>query len=252
MKTTRGTLPIEQDAYGASLLDFHLRRGDSLLIVERDDGLLEVDSMGNRNYFCPFKDWNEAEKKATALVKGRVLDVGCGAGRWCLELQKRGHKVTGIDNSPLAVETCRLRGVKDARLLSLEQAGRLKPRLYDSIVMMGHNFGLFGGMRQGRRCLKQLSAVTTPQARIFAQTFDPYRTDNPLHLSYQRRNRKSGRLGGQIRLRTRYKDLISPWFDYLFAPVHEMKKLLSGTGWELDRILKSKGLSYVAVIGKKP
>jgi SAM-dependent methyltransferase len=252
VKHLPGTIPLEKDAFGASMMDFHFKRGDSSLIIERDDRLLEVEKLGNAMYFAPFKRWQDEEKKAAALVKGRVLDVGCGAGRWCLEMQRRGLKVTGIDNSPLAVELCRLRGVKDVRLLSLREAGRLKPRLFDSVVMMGHNFGLFGGLRQARQCLKQLDLVTPARARIYGHTFDPYQTENPLHLAYQRNNRRKNRLGGQIRFRTRYKNMIGPWFDYLFAPVPEIRQILQGTGWQLERTLEGRARGFVAVIKKLP
>jgi SAM-dependent methyltransferase len=251
VKNSHSKLSLRQDAFGASLLDYHLK-GTGALIVERDDGLIEADSMGNRNYFAPFRRWMEVEKKAARLVKGRVLDVGCGAGRWCLEMQKRGQKATGIDNSPLAIETCRLRGVKDARRLSLEQAAALKPLKFDSIVMMGNNFGLLGGLAKARRILKTFHGLTTARARIFCETFDPYATHDPVHLAYHRRNRNRGRLGGQVRLRTRYRNVTGPWFDYLFAPVPEIKKIIRGTGWELERVIKGKGPLFVAVLAKRP
>jgi ubiquinone/menaquinone biosynthesis C-methylase UbiE len=38
-------------------------------------------------------------------VKGkRVLDIGCGTGRYCLHLAKKGAKVVGIDSSPKMLE----------------------------------------------------------------------------------------------------------------------------------------------------
>jgi ubiquinone/menaquinone biosynthesis C-methylase UbiE len=32
-------------------------------------------------YFAEYEDWPQVEQKAMEFVKGRVLDVGCGAGR---------------------------------------------------------------------------------------------------------------------------------------------------------------------------
>jgi 2-polyprenyl-3-methyl-5-hydroxy-6-metoxy-1,4-benzoquinol methylase len=44
------------------------------------------------------------------FVKGRVLDVGCGAGRHSLYLQEKGFDVLGTDISPLASESASLGG----------------------------------------------------------------------------------------------------------------------------------------------
>ncbi len=79
-------------------------------------------------------------------ARGRVLDIGCGAGRHALYLQKRGFEVVAIDISPLAVDVCRRRGVNDVRLMSITEAdSNLGP--FDTILMMGANFGLFANGR---------------------------------------------------------------------------------------------------------
>ena len=40
---------------------------------------------------------------------GTALDVGCGVGRWSLELARRGHEVLGLDLSPSMLEQAWLR-----------------------------------------------------------------------------------------------------------------------------------------------
>ena len=53
--------------------------------------------------------WRFHETLATAGdVRGkRVLDVGCGPGRYCAELAARGAVVTGVDFAPAMVELAR-------------------------------------------------------------------------------------------------------------------------------------------------
>src|SRR5439155_25169192 len=97
--------------------------------------------------FSPFRRWPKAERAAMRYVRGRVLDVGCGAGRVALHLQERGHDVVGIDLSPGAVEVARRRGAKDVRELAITRVGP-KLGLFDTIVMFGNNFGLMGGRRR--------------------------------------------------------------------------------------------------------
>ena len=186
------------------------------------------------------------------LVHGvRALGVGCGAGRVSLYLQRKGLTVTAIDNSPLAIRVCRTRGVKDVRVLAIEQIGRLAGAPFDTVVMLGNNFGLFGGFEKARRLLRQLHRLTSPDAVLLAESLNPYGTRVAAHRRYQRRNRARGRMGGQIRIRPRFREVKGPWFDYLLASPGEMTAILVGTGWRLRKILRSGGGSvYVAVIGK--
>ena len=76
---------------------------------ERDDGLI-TPTGGPGVYFREYEDWPAIEKQAIELARGRVLDIGCGAGRVGGHLQGKGLDVVGVDNSPLAVRTCRERG----------------------------------------------------------------------------------------------------------------------------------------------
>lgn len=51
----------------------------------------------------------EAEEADRAPPLGRALDLGCGRGRWSIELAKRGWQVTGIDVVEKAVQAARQR-----------------------------------------------------------------------------------------------------------------------------------------------
>lgn len=241
-------LTRQQDAFGQEIWD-HFNGREACEIVERDDGDIAV-SGGPAAYFGPFDQWPQFERDAIELAAGRVLDIGCGAGRVGLHLQSRGLKVTGIDNSPLAVKVCKARGLTDTRLLTAAQVSR-KLGTFDTIMMYGNNFGLMENFRRARWLLRRFHAMTGPRACILAGTLDPYDTKDPLHLSYHRFNRRRGRWPGQARIRIRYKRLATPWFDYLLVSRSEMKRIVAGTGWRLARTFDSKGPVYVAVLEKE-
>ena len=236
-----------QDAFGREMYDY-FTNGTGFEAVERDDGYLDM-SGGPSAYFTDYKKWAPYQRRAMRYVRGRVLDVGCGAGRVALYLQSKGHEVVAIDSSPLVVEVARQRGVRDARLVPIEKASAALGR-FDSIVMFGNNFGLFGNYEKAKRLLKRFYRMTSPDARIVAETLDPYNTTNPTHTGYHERNRQRGRMGGQVRIRVRYKQYVGAWFDYLFVSKSELPDILDGTGWRVARFLESGGPVYIAVLAK--
>ncbi|MGH3143219.1 MAG: class I SAM-dependent methyltransferase, partial [Gaiellales bacterium] len=159
-------------------------------------------------------------------------------------LQARGREVVAIDVSPGAVEVARRRGVRDVRLLALEDVDASLGR-FETVVMYGNNFGLFASPAKARRLLRRLRPVAE---RIVASSNDPYGTDDPAHLAYQARNRERGRMSGQLRLRVRYRDLVGPWFEYLIVSPDEMAEIVDGTGWQISRLVQGEGWPYVAVL----
>ena len=224
------------DAFGEMLLG-----GTGPEIIERDDGFLDPVEM---NYFAPVAQWPAVERRALRWARGRVLDVGVGAGRAALELQRRGRSVVGIDISPGAIEVARARGVCDVRLLAFEDLDDSVGQ-FGTIVMFGNNFGLFSSPSKAKRLLRRLRPLAD---RIVAGSNDPYATEDSAHLAYQDRNRKRGRMPGQLRLRVRYRDLIGAWFDYLIVSPDEMAAILEGTGWRIHRLLQQDGSGYYVAV----
>jgi SAM-dependent methyltransferase len=239
----------EQDAFGQGVYDFY--QGESVTeIIERDDGYIGT-SRGPAAYFAPAEEWTSNKRDALPLIRGRVLDVGCGPGRVALYSQEQGLEAVAIDISPLAIKTARLRGVRDARVLSITQASRQALGVFDTIVMFGNNFGLFGNPKRARWLLRRFYGMTTADGRILAESRNIYKTDDPEHLAFHERNRKLGRLPGQLRLRVRYKTMIGSWFEYLLVSPEEMAEIVDGTGWHIAQIFWADGgVDYTAVLEK--
>lgn len=241
-----------QDAFGHEIYDYFKggqRAGSVIEIVERDDGYIVAHGDAGI-YFSDYKNWPLHYKKAMRYVRGRVLDIGCGAGRHVLYLQEKGHSVVGIDNSPLAIKVCKERGLKDARVVSISQIKK-NLGIFDTVIIMGNNFGLFGSLEGARNILKKIEKITSEKARIIAESNDVYKTNDPNHLTYHEFNRKRGRMGGQIRLRVRRGKYVTPWFDYLMVSKEEMENILIGTGWKVEKYITTPLSVYIAVIAKE-
>ena len=178
-----------------------------------------------------------------------MLDIGCGAGRHSLYLQSQGYAVTGIDLSPLAVQVCQKRGMQNAIVLPVT---RVSKRLgtFDTFLMLGNNFALLGNPIRARWLLRRFYGMSSSQACLIAQTRDPYRTDLPEHLAYHARNQALGRLSGQASIRVRYKQYVTPWFEFMMLSPQELSGLVSGTGWTIPHTLDDGGGAYVALLMK--
>lgn len=239
----------KKDAYGQQVWAY-FNGEKSFEVVERDDGFVDV-GMGATAYFQEYNNWPWYQKEAIKFAKGNVLDVGTGAGRVSLYLQKQAHNVTAIDSSPLAIKLCKKRGIKNVRVLPFAQIGILKLNTFNTVVMFGNNFGLFGSFKQARTLLKELCKITTKDALIIAETNDPYKTKDPLHLKYHHFNRRRGRMSGQLRIRIRFRQYTSDWFDYLIVSEKEMKEIVQGTGWKVKKFVNPGESPYIAILQKK-
>jgi SAM-dependent methyltransferase len=224
-----------EDAYGEAIRAHHAGE-ESFEIVERDDGY--IGPPGDPElYFSMSDEWTPRERAAMDRAEGRVLDVGCGAGRHALYLQEQGHEVVGIDTSPGAVAVSRDRGV-DARECDVADVRELEAGTFDTVVMGGNNFGLVGTRATAPGILGGLAAVTSDEACLLAETRDVHATEDPDHLAYYELNGERGRLPGALRIRVRFDRHATPWFDYLMVSPAEMHDVVEPTPWHVAEIIE--------------
>ena len=237
----------DNDVFGRALLDW-VMGGTEPEVLERDDGFTQIGA-GPDVYLSKFKDWPSAERQSIRYMRGRVMDIGCGAGRVATELQRRGMEVVGLDVSPLAVRAATIRGVKEVWSAPIEKLDS-RIRSFESLVLFGNNFGIFETPERARRVLLGLAKSTNPGTRIFAESTSAYFGGAPaFDRSYYRMNKALGRSPGQLRVRYRYGDLVGSWFNWLYVTPSEMRSILVGTGWHLERIVGSElSEPYVAVL----
>ncbi len=247
MKKT-GNIALKEDAVGQAIWAFH-RGSKSFEVIEREDGYVDVTNP--QLYFTEFADWMPDEQKAIRFAKGRVLDVGCGAGRHVLYLQGKGVRVLGIDQSPLAVKMAKQRGVKHVKIMSITKID-FKPNSFDTIMLLGNNFALLGNMKVARRLLRRFHTITSQDGLIIASAVDVYppTRDRPEHLEYFNFNRQRGRMPGQWRVRIRFRQYATKWFDLLHVSKKEMQDLLEDTGWMIQQFIDSGGPAYTGILKK--
>ncbi|MEH0982262.1 class I SAM-dependent methyltransferase [Micromonospora sp. CPCC 205556] len=218
-------------------------------IIERDDGL--INGAPAAHYLDEPEHWQPYDHRAVDRVRGATLDIGTGGGRIALALQERGVPVTGLDISPGALRVSRHRGVRNLVLGTVDEHAA-DDRRYDTFLLLGNNLGLIEGRQRAPAFLAALAALARPGAQVIAHGTDPYGTRDPVHTAYHELNRRRGRLGGQLRLRLRYRELGTHWFDYLVCSAAELAELVRGTGWTLADVDDRDAPYYLATLRRAP
>lgn len=247
--TTVAREPVIGDAFGRVLTrcwQAGVRPGVAFEVVERDDGHVGVGDAAR--YFAGPDEWSPAERWACQQVIGRVLDVGCGAGRHAVALAEAGCEVFGVDPSSGAVAVACARGVSAVQA----SVGDLPANLgvFDTVVLLGNNLGLLNSREEAPAVLQRLAAVTRPGSRLIGSGLDPYVTETKEHHAYHIWNRERGRLPGQVRIRVRDGLIATEWFDYLLVSESELAEVVEGSPWMLHSIQRD-GANYAARLDRR-
>ncbi|MCZ6689133.1 MAG: class I SAM-dependent methyltransferase [Planctomycetota bacterium] len=219
---------ISTDIWGEVYRDHHrgVRAPHTIL---RSDGRRETFKDAGIYFTAPR---GPEEAKALEGLDGSILDAACGAGAYSLFLQERGAEVVSIDSSEGAIEVCRERGCRDARVRDV-QAIELESGKFDAVLLMGFTLGLGKTYSDQVSIFRRLHKVTRSTGIIVGTTIDPLDTKDPGHLAYHEQNRQAGRPPGMIRLRVEYKGKMSPWLHVWMMTPQEVGKAALEAGWSI-------------------
>ena len=129
-----------KDLFGKAILDYQLGNYTEDIITETS--ISEEDILPLPYLFRTYDEMPKIEQKALQMAKGKVLDVGCGSGSHSLYLQnERKLNVTSIDISEGAIETCKLRGLKNVHIQDIMT---LKDEKFDTILLLMNGAGMCG------------------------------------------------------------------------------------------------------------
>ncbi|MCA2213010.1 methyltransferase domain-containing protein [Jidongwangia harbinensis] len=119
------------------------------------------------------------EKLLDDAVPGpAVLDLGCGAGDLAIALARRGHDVTAVDKSGVAIEAARAKAAAEGLTIHFEtqDATRLHLRSapFDTVFDSGllHSLDRQGG-DNAQRYLSLLPGLAAPGATVFVLAVSP-------------------------------------------------------------------------------
>lgn len=160
------TIYMTKDIFGKALLDYY--NGNYTEDIVTATNISEEDELPLPYLFRDFKDMPKIEQSALELCKGKILDVGCGAGNHSLYLQKKGFLIKAIDVSKGAVEVSKKRGVKNIELKDVLN----EVETYDTVLLLMNGTGIFQEISLVGNYLKHLKSLLNPNGQILIDSSD--------------------------------------------------------------------------------
>lgn len=227
--------------FGYALEAYYKGKENAKIIYHRDDGQSSEDFI--KGYFRNYSSFPEREKVAIENCKGRILDIGAGAGRHSLELQKRGYNVLAIDVSDKACEIMKLRGVKNIKCIPYFE---LEGNKFDTLLLMGCSIAFVENLEGIKKFLEHAKTLLNPNGFILMDSRDVKVTDNLKHIEYQKKNVKSGKYPGEITISIEYNGILGKEFQILHIDPDSLKDVAEKVGWNCEILYTSEGGLYLA------
>jgi SAM-dependent methyltransferase len=158
------------DILGHALLDYHHGKHSATLTVHcsaADDEPLPASYL-----FRSLLQMPDLERQALDECRGRILDMGAGAGCHALELQSRGFTVKAVDISAGAVQVMAERGVVNAAQHELFAPRPTNELPYDTLLLLMNGLGLAGTLEGLDKFLAHARTLLAPNGQILATSSD--------------------------------------------------------------------------------
>ena len=234
------TLSPNNDPMGAAIRDYQNNGKASRLRVL--SSMFDEDEMPVAHLFRTFNQMPRLEQKALSMAKGRVLDIGAGAGCHALALQERGLEVKAIDISPLSCEVMKERGVKDVECVNL-----FNPQLqgkYDTLLLLMNGTGIAGKLNRLSMLLNRLKELLAEGGQILIDSSDlKYIYENEdgsmdidLNAPYY----------GEVDYQMQYKNVKGEPFDWLYTDPMLLASISKQCGLNCEIVEEGENYDFLA------
>lgn len=223
-----------KDLFGKAILDFQTNNSPEDIITETN--ISEADLMSVTYLFRSYNEMPKLEQKALQLAKGKVLDVGCGAGSHSLYLQEKGFEVTSIDISENAIKACQLRGLKNAKTQNILE---LENEKFDTILLLMNGTGIFQTILESSKYLQKLKSLLNPNGQILIDSSD-------IIYMFDEDEVPTDNYYGELTFTISYKNETENPFPWLYLDYPLLEKLATENGLQCELIENGEHYDYLA------
>ena len=227
------------DLFGKAILDYQTNNSPENLTTETS--ISEADEMPVEYLFRSFSEMPLIEQTALELAKGKILDIGCGAGSHSLYLQNKEYDVKAIDISANAIQACILRGLKNAHVQDL-----LAPEneTFDTILLLMNGTGIFRTLDELPNSLQKLKSLLQPGGQILIDSSDLiYMYDENEDGSY---SIPAEGYYGELTFTVQYKGETEDTFPWLYLDYNTLQNAAIANGLKCKLLLEGEHFDYLA------
>jgi len=228
-----------KDLFGKAILDYQTNTSPEDIVTETN--ITEADEMEVAYLFRDFNSMPKIEQTALQLAKGKILDVGCGAGSHSLYLQENGLEVIAIDISSNAIKACELRGIKMARVQNVLDIENEK---FDTILLLMNGTGIFGSLNNTAVYLQKLKSLLAPNGQILIDSSD---------IIYMFDEAEDGSKWipadgyyGELTFSISYKNQIEDPFPWLYLDYNTLQNAAHANGLQCELLAEGVHFDYLA------
>jgi SAM-dependent methyltransferase len=222
--------------HGAALLDCYRGETNVLLTVHQDGERDDVPAS-----FWLRSELDPLEQLGLDLCRGRVLDLGAGAGVHALALQQRGLRVTAIDIAHECVTIMRERGVREALAVDMFE---LQHGEFDTLIALCNGLDKVGRLADLPYFFERARSLLAPGGQLLADTFDLRFGASPERLAQLMEKQVGGRYFGELDLRFEYKGASGAAFSVLHVDYATLSSIAERAGWSCE-LLQQNGGHYL-------
>jgi SAM-dependent methyltransferase len=231
----------QNDPIGTAILTYAKTKKPFDIIVSSD--ICEDDIIPIEVLFRKYDSMPELEKIAIDRAKGRILDVGAGAGVHALELIDRGFAVKTIDTSEGAVNFMQQNGIDATQINFFNYLGEK----FDTILLLMNGIGIAGTLANLENTLHHAAELLNAGGKILCDSSD-------IRYLYEEEDGSlwvdlNTEYYGNFRFQMKYQQHQSEWFDWLYVDFDSLFRAAANLGLKAVRISEHDD-HYLAEITK--
>ncbi|WP_291858423.1 bifunctional 2-polyprenyl-6-hydroxyphenol methylase/3-demethylubiquinol 3-O-methyltransferase UbiG [Marinilabilia sp.] len=236
-------LPAKEslDIIGSACRDY-FQKSNKDLSIEVWSNIAETDLIPVHYLFRPFNEMPTLEQDALKQCRGKVLDVGAGAGSHALWLQEQGFEVTALEISPGACEVMQKRGIQN--ILEKDFFNLPEEVRYDTLLMLMNGIGIVGTTDKLKGFFNVARKLLKPGGQILVDSSDLrylfLEDDGSILINL------NDHYYGEVEYRMSYKGRKGRRFPWLFIDDQLMEYHAEKSGFRFERIVEGDHYDYLA------